>query len=127
MLEAVGVGAHVANDFAIDAQAVGENQVAFNATALGNQTLDRGLCFFTEQCGLLFEGLHLDALDRTGDCAFDHLGGHSFYHGLRGQVEDAFNAPVLPELQRLTTARQGQRPWLIASVRAGQGQFQYTR
>jgi hypothetical protein len=75
-----------------------------------------GGCAFCQTCGLLNEGLQLDALDRTGDCAFHHLGGHSFYHGLGGQVDHAFNAPVLPELQRLTTARQGQRPGLGPSV-----------
>ena len=93
--------------FAINAQAVREFEAAFNAGALRDQAFNGRLFFFTKHAVILdvtvcskFEGLH-----GAGNSALNNLGCNCFYHGLGWQIENAFNAPVLPELQDLHTAR----------------------
>src|SRR5437870_1472732 len=79
-----------------------------------------GGAFLPNMCVSSFAkvALQRDALRGAGDRTFDHPGGNVFYHGLLGQVDHAFDAPVLAKLQR--PARHVHHPGLAAE---GAGQL----
>src|SRR5690349_21433086 len=54
----------------------------------------------------------LDALHCPGGRSLEHLGGHVLYHGLLRQVDHAFQAAVLAELQALAATGHFHAPRL---------------